>query len=216
LEENKKKTVIESLYSQLIDEEMVKAGGLLSEPLLREKAQIKAEERWQQLEYILTRGAECLLEQLERAESSSLIYQDLRKLQTAREQQKDLKLPDSIFGEGLQIGRKLLECERFEESEAIFQLMIILAPEVLDFWFGLGMSLEGMGKFDKALSAFDQAFEASDKRHPLPILFRVECFRKQSLLQEAREELRKAKEVLSFDARYASYQQQVTLLEESI
>jgi tetratricopeptide (TPR) repeat protein len=216
LEENKKKIVIESLYSQLIDEEMVKAVGLLSEPLLREKAQIKAEERWQQLERILTRGTECFLQKLESTENSSFIYQELRKLQTAVEQQKDLKIPDSIFDEGLQIGKKLLEYEHFEESEAIFQLMTILAPEVLDFWFGLGMSLEGMGKFDKALSAFDQAFEASDQKHPLPLLFCVECFRKQGLFQEARQELKKAKEVLSFDSRYASYQQQVTLLEESI
>lgn len=74
------------------------------------------------------------------------------------------------------LSKLFLEHQHFEEAQASFCLLSLLAPEQEVFWLGLGHSEYCLGNYTDAQIAYTMASEVSPQ-DPSPHLFIAHCFR---------------------------------------
>ena len=117
-------------------------------------------------------------------EEKLILYQNLRVLsQSIKNEQDPKKIQEHLMASpfietGYSVGKKLITQEHFSQAEAIFSVLVLIAPTVLDFWLAIG----------EALRSFERAFEVSSD--PLALVFRLECLIETNQRQIAQEEFK--------------------------
>ncbi len=127
-------------------------------------------------------------------EEKLILYQNLRVLsQSIKNEQDPKKIQEHLMASpfietGYSVGKKLITQEHFSQAEAIFSVLVLIAPTVLDFWLALGLAQKGNGAIGEALRSFERAFEVSSD--PLALVFRLECLIETNQRQIAQEEFK--------------------------
>lgn len=92
----------------------------------------------------------------------------------------------------------------YQNGVALFSLLVLINPGYNHFWVGLGMCHQALTQWEEALRAYSMA-RLMDPNDPLCHLYASECQSECHNLNEAKEEIDKAVELIdsSHDAKYA-------------
>lgn len=88
-------------------------------------------------------------------------------------------------------GKQCLQERKVREAAAIFTLCTVLERSRFIHWFLLGASLQELGEYQEAISAYETANQITEEE-PLALLFLAECFLCVSDIQKAKLYLDKA------------------------
>lgn len=84
-----------------------------------------------------------------------------------------------------EVAQTLLQNGSFDRAEDIYIYLTTLCPTNTSGWIGLGMARYYKGNTDQASYAFDIAIKLGDVSIT-PLLWKIECFLKIGLLEEAK------------------------------
>jgi tetratricopeptide (TPR) repeat protein len=174
---NIKKHFINATVISAIQDFQLQPIKLLPEQVIKEKAQIQAQDELNFFLKKIEQGYNFLLQAIKESKKEEtvdiqLVINQIQQHLLEISQNIDEKIQTSLFIKEIQhhwgttyeersqlylIAKEILEKKEFEKSSEIFFTLILLFPQIAEFWLGLGMAEKEQGHCEIASTMFMQA-----------------------------------------------------------
>jgi len=95
-------------------------------------------------------------------------------LTEAKSLQEELELPQAFMHRGLQVARKLLDEEKYEDAESLFLFLHFLQPNVFEYPFGQAVCQQALEHYEEAIESYRMSLQ-QEPTNPAPFFLMAGC-----------------------------------------
>jgi len=128
--------------------------------------------------------------------------------------QNTLKISNSTLDSILQVAIGYFQAKEFEKSLSILAFLCVLAPQISDYWFRMGMAAQRAHNYDLAIKAYAVAGSLNSELIEAK-LFSIECLLSLDQMEKALTAMAEAKELsatFEIDAEWHELLQQIEVV----
>ena len=211
--QNSKDLFLEENYAAAFEAQKDDLLRYFSEDAARQKVSLELENTWGSIQRILKEEIELIFHEGEKR----LTLVEFEQLKAEIQSVKNAKNPQSTLDLGsvqwsdtfldliLKMAKDLVSEKDYKSATSFFHLLTILAPNVCDFWIGLGICLQENHAISEAITIYEVVIEQTKSQHPLPLLFLSECLKQVGSDSEAKDTFQLAQSLIKKNEKFHVY-----------